>query len=84
MPILFIHLGNDVMVSTDEIVMILDKSLLRKRNIAFAKNHEKAHLVVDIGQHETKSVVITDDDKIYLSAFSTLTLKRRLEAETSV
>ena len=81
---MFIHLGNDVMVPASEIVMILDKTLLKKRNIAFAKNHEKAQLIVDIGQHDTKSVVITEDDKIYFSAFSTLTLKRRLEAETSV
>ncbi|HET7657781.1 MAG TPA: extracellular matrix/biofilm biosynthesis regulator RemA family protein [Bacillales bacterium] len=81
---MFIHLGNDVMVPANEIVMILDRVLLEKRNIAFAKNHDKAHLIVNIGQQDTKSVVITNDDKVYFSPFSTLTLKRRLEAETSV
>ncbi|HET7580546.1 MAG TPA: extracellular matrix/biofilm biosynthesis regulator RemA family protein [Bacillales bacterium] len=80
---MFIHLGNDVMVPSDEIVAIFDQSLLEKRNMAFAGNHEKAHLVIDIGEQDTKSVVVTEDDTIYFSPFSTLTLRRRLESNTS-
>lgn len=80
---MFIHLGNDIMVSSNEIIAIFEQSLLKKRNIAFAKNHEKANLVVNIGNQDTKSVVVTEDDTIYFSPFSTLTLRRRLEIETT-
>lgn len=80
---MFIHLGNDIMVPSDEIVAIFEQSLLEKRNMAFAKNHKKAKLVVNIGDQDTKSVVVTEDDTIYFSPFSTLTLRKRLETETT-
>ncbi|HET7627723.1 MAG TPA: DUF370 domain-containing protein [Bacillales bacterium] len=79
---MFIHLGNDVMVPAGEIVAILDYALLEKRNLAFLENHKKTYLVIDIGKQETKSAVVTTDENIYLSPFSTLTLKRRLNSET--
>jgi hypothetical protein len=70
------------MVPSNEIVAILEYTLLEKRNMAFLENHQKTYLVIDIGKQETKSVVVTAYDNIYLSPFSTLTLKRRLETDT--
>ncbi|HEX7063969.1 MAG TPA: extracellular matrix/biofilm biosynthesis regulator RemA family protein [Bacillales bacterium] len=78
---MFIHLGNDVMIPSDEIVAIFEHALIAKRNMPFVENHDKAYLIVNIGEQDTKSVVVTEDDTIYFSPFSTLTLRRRLETD---
>jgi len=80
---LFIHLGDDVMIPSEEIIAIFERSFLKnKKNIPFVENHERSYCVVDIGLDFTKSVVVCDDDTIYLSPFSALTLRRRLETNT--
>ncbi|HEX6922991.1 MAG TPA: extracellular matrix/biofilm biosynthesis regulator RemA family protein [Bacillales bacterium] len=80
---MFIHLGSDVMVPSNEIVAIFEYTLIEKRNMRFVESHEKAYLIVDVGDQDTKSVVVTEDDTVYLSPFSTLTLRRRLESEST-
>lgn len=80
--LLFIHLGNDVMIRTNEIVAILEGEpfLQNKRNRRFLDGYEKAGHMTDIGEQDTKSVIITDNHA-YLSPFSPVTLKHRIEGD---
>lgn len=79
---MFIHLGQEVMIQTEDIIAIIDQEplLKSKKNVQFMEGHQEAGLIIDLGEQLTKSVVITGDT-VYLSPFSTLTLKRRLEAD---
>lgn len=79
---MFIHLGSEMMVETEEIVAVIDQEpfFKNKKNVQFMKGHQQAGLVMDLGEQLTKSIVITGNT-VYLSPFSTLTLKRRLETD---
>jgi len=75
---MFIHIGGDTVVSTKDVISILDHQTVKssKNNKAFLQ--EKKKMVVDSAQEETKSYVITTD-AIYCSPISSLTLKRRAQ-----
>ncbi|CAM5798130.1 MULTISPECIES: extracellular matrix regulator RemB [Brevibacillus] len=75
---MFIHIGGDTVVSTKDVISILDHQTVKssKNNKAFLQ--EKKKMVVDSDQEETKSYVITTD-AIYCSPISSLTLKRRAQ-----
>ncbi|TLS35123.1 extracellular matrix regulator RemB [Pseudalkalibacillus caeni] len=75
---MFIHLGEDVVVRSRDVVAIIDRQILETSEITneFLARHQKDGLVVDIGKDLTKSIVVTTDT-IYLSPLSSVTLKRR-------
>jgi len=75
---MFIHIGGDTVVSTKEVISILDHQTVKssKSNKAFLQ--EKKIMIVDSGSEETKSYVITQD-VVYCSPISSLTLKRRAQ-----
>lgn len=77
---MYIHLGGEVTVETSKIIAIMEQAplLKDKKNTAFIESRKKAGNFIDLGDPYTKSVVITEDT-VYLSPFSTLTLRRRLE-----
>lgn len=74
----FIHLGEDVVVQSRDVVGIFDWQVMEEAEITseFLYRHQKDKLVEDIGGDLTKSIVITTDT-VYLSPLSSLTLKRR-------
>lgn len=82
---LFIHLGNEVVIRAREIIAIFDMELFSQSEIneEFLKETRKGALVVNIGEADTKSLVITED-AVYLSPFSALTLKRRSSQDANV
>ncbi|GAA0436940.1 DUF370 domain-containing protein [Lentibacillus halophilus] len=74
---MFIHIGNDSIIQSDDIISIID------RNVAMSSSIMEEMLVnTGIKQHvfnaadDVKSVVITEDD-IYCSSLSVATLKKR-------
>ncbi|GED34623.1 MULTISPECIES: extracellular matrix regulator RemB [Brevibacillus] len=75
---MFIHIGGDTVVSTKEVISILDHQTMKSSKINKAFLNEKRKTVVDHSEEETKSYVITQD-AIYCSPISSLTLKRRAQ-----
>lgn len=75
---MFIHIGGDTVVSTKEVISILDHQTVKSSKINKAFLHEKRKTVVDHNEEETKSYVITQE-AIYCSPISSLTLKRRAQ-----
>ncbi|MFC7395128.1 extracellular matrix regulator RemB [Scopulibacillus cellulosilyticus] len=75
---MFIHLGEDIIVRTNEVVAIFDYERMKEDqgNLRLLENLKKAKKVNNIGEQLSKSVVFTDH-AVYLSPFSPATLKRR-------
>jgi len=73
---LFIHLGENVIVHSSDVITILDQQLLKSSSIVneFLDNHKSK--IVEIANGKVKSVVVTVD-KIYFSPLSSGTLKKR-------
>ncbi|RBW69154.1 extracellular matrix regulator RemB [Bacillus taeanensis] len=77
---MFIHLGEDVVIRSSDVVTILDRQLLTTSEVTneFIDRYKKDGLVVDISGDIAKSIVVTTDT-IYLSPLSSITLKRRAQ-----
>lgn len=80
---MYIHLGNNQMLRTDEIIGIfdLDTATVSKRTRTFLEKAEKNKAVIYTGYELPKSFIITSkgkgDMKIYLSQLSSSTLLKR-------
>lgn len=75
---MFLHLGSDVSVALKDVIAINDYSYLKTINKEFLKNMRSKKFIIDISDNDPKSFVITDK-KIYLSAISSITLKKRAD-----
>ena len=75
---MFLHLGSDVSVALKDVIAINDYSYLKTINKEFLKNMRSKKFIIDISKNDPKSFVITDK-KIYLSAISSVTLKKRAD-----
>lgn len=74
---MFLHLGSDYVIPLKNIVAITDMNAVKATiNQEFIDEKRQQHLVVDIAKGQAKSLVITDK-KVYLSAISAVTLKKR-------
>jgi extracellular matrix regulatory protein B len=73
---LFIHLGENVVVHSKDIVVILDRQILKSSSIVQEFLDKQRHQVVNLKNGETKSVVVTID-KIFFSPLASNTLKKR-------
>lgn len=73
----FLNIGFDNMVAADKLVAIVSpESASVRRLVQFAKEN---HRLVDVSSgRKTRSVVITSDDYIFLSAIQTDTLAGRM------
>ena len=75
---MFLHLGSDISVALKDVIAINDYSYLKTVNKEFLKNMRSKKFIIDISDNDPKSFVITDK-KIYLSAISSITLKKRAD-----
>ncbi|MBE4907923.1 DUF370 domain-containing protein [Bacillus luteolus] len=75
---MFIHLGENVIVRSCDVITILDRQLLKSSSIVNEFLDIQKHQIVELANGDTKSVVITAD-KIYFSPLSTSTLKKRAQ-----
>lgn len=73
---LFIHLGDNVMVRSSDVITILDRQLLKSSSIVNEFLDVQKDRVVELSNGSTKSVVVTVD-KVYYSPLSSSTLKKR-------
>jgi len=69
---MFLHLGAGYSVRTKELIAILDYGIFEGKYF----QNRKVTSCLEAGEDSVKSVVLTDK-QIYLSAISSLTLKKR-------
>ena len=79
---MYLHLGQDTIVSEDDIIGIYDLDNCSGSHItrAFLREAEQRGEVVNVSEDLPKSFVITsvgDETRVYLSQLSTATLKGR-------
>lgn len=75
---MYIHLGDNYVVPSKEVVMILDRQSSQDSSIVgefFKKQQDK---IVQLASSDAKSIIITLD-KIYFSPLSSSTLKKRAQ-----
>ncbi|WP_101841846.1 extracellular matrix regulator RemB [Halobacillus sp. Marseille-P3879] len=82
---MFIHIGDDHVIQSEDVVSIIDHNLLSSSSIVeeMIFNQRKNKQVVETDENEAKAVVITKD-YIYFSPLSVYTLKKRANMMTSL
>ena len=74
---MFLHLGADMVVPLRDVIAITDlKTAKSGINSDFIKKMRDEKKVLDVSENDAKSFIITTN-KVYLSAISSLTLKKR-------
>lgn len=75
---MYIHLGEEKIVRVSELVAILDYAIEKSSIITqqFIQQALDEKRLIQIGEKEQKSLVITED-KVYISPISPTTLKKR-------
>ena len=73
---MYVHVGEDVMVRTDEIIAILDKNSVQASEDIKQFLQQKEQTVHNLAKKSFKSLVITSKE-IYLSPLASTTLKKR-------
>lgn len=80
---MYIHLGNNIMLPTNEIIGIFDleNTSVSKRTRDFLKKAEKTGRVITVSYDLPRSFVVAgknkDDIKVYISQISSSTLLKR-------
>lgn len=82
---LFIHLGGDMMVSTKDVIAILDNKMVNVCDDTrrFVQAADAKGLVFRVESGQEKSIVITET-RVFISPISSLTLKKRAGYITDV
>ncbi|KAB8136270.1 DUF370 domain-containing protein [Gracilibacillus oryzae] len=75
---MFIHIGDDHVIQSENVVAIIDYSLVNSSTIndEMLQELNNKNMVVTADDSVTKSIVVTPD-KVYYSPLSVLTLKKR-------
>lgn len=74
---MFLHIGSDYVIPLKNIVAITDMTAIKSGiNEKFITTKRKEKKVEDVSDGNAKSFIITDN-KVYLSAISSITLKKR-------
>lgn len=73
---MYLHVGEEVTVSTKEIIAIIDKHSIRSSPLMDKFILHRQDQIVNLTKGNYKSVVITQEN-IYFSPFSSGTLKKR-------
>ncbi len=83
---MFLHLGQDTIITTDEIIGIfdLDTSTVMKSTRDFLSTMQKSKNVINVSYELPKSFVLTYNEKtkektMYISPISSVTLLKRIE-----
>lgn len=82
MIFIYLHLGNETVIRTDDIVAIFDieNTSVSKMTRAFLKNAEDEMRVTNVSNDLPKSFVVCEDKtgtRVYISQISPSTLKKR-------
>jgi hypothetical protein len=81
---MFIHIGGDKMIRTNDVIAILDISIEQSSKISklFLQEARLSKKIDVVGSEESKSVVIANSI-IYFSPVSTSTLRKRIDQLTT-
>ncbi len=76
---MYIHIGADRMIRAAELIAIFDVNIEQSSKISseYMEHAREQGRVVQVGEEEVKSIVVTQD-QIYYSPISSTTLKKRL------
>ncbi|MFD2923862.1 extracellular matrix regulator RemB [Halobacillus naozhouensis] len=82
---MFIHIGDDHVIQSKDVVTIIDYSLMASSSIIeeMIFNQRKNKQVVETEENHAKSIVVTKD-YIYFSPLSVYTLKKRANMMTTL
>lgn len=75
---MYIHLGDNFVVPSKEVVMILDRQSSQDSSIVTEFLKKQKGKIVQLTNGEAKSVIVTMN-KIYFSPLSSSTLKKRAQ-----
>ena len=76
---MFLHLGSDTVVALKDVISINDfKSFRSSVNREFIQKMRAKKKVIDVSENQPKLLIVTKY-KIYLSAISSVTLKKRAD-----
>ncbi|MFD0050624.1 extracellular matrix regulator RemB [Actinomycetes bacterium NPDC127524] len=73
---MYLHIGEDILVKTDDVIAILDKQILHSSAITREFLEKKESIISNLAKGSIKSVVITDKHVFY-SPLASGTLKKR-------
>ncbi|WP_419882585.1 extracellular matrix regulator RemB [Peribacillus sp. B-H-3] len=73
---MYLHIGEDILVKTDDVIAILDKQILHSSVITQEFLEKKESIISNLAKGSIKSVVITDKHVFY-SPLASGTLKKR-------
>lgn len=83
---MFLHLGQDTIITTDEIIGIfdIDTTTVSKATRTYLAAKEKSGSVVNVSYELPKSFIVTLDKntkekKVYISPISSVTILKRVE-----
>lgn len=83
---MFLHLGQDTVITTDEIIGIfdIDTTTVSKATRTYLSMKEKSGKVINVSYELPKSFILTLDKKtkektVYISPISSITLLKRIE-----
>ncbi len=77
---MYLHLGNNVIIPEETIIGILDYEKIKnvKINKKYFSNTQNKKKTIKVGDDEEYKTVVITADKIYLTAISQPTIKKRL------
>lgn len=83
---MFLHLGNDAVVSEDDIVAVfdMDNTTISRQSRDFLAYAQRLDMIVDICDDLPKSYIITNSGgitKVYISSVSSKTIAKRARSE---
>lgn len=86
---MYLHLGNDVVVSKSDIIAIfdMDNTTISKRSRKFLTMAQQSDSVIDITDDLPKSYIITESlgvVNVYISSVSSKTLYKRWKNKKSI
>ena len=74
---MFLHLGADTVIPLKDVISITDIKVVKLGiNEEFLKTMEEENMIDDVSEGNAKSLIVTEK-KVYLSAISPSTLKKR-------
>ncbi|MBM7693581.1 hypothetical protein JOC77_003021 [Peribacillus deserti] len=73
---MYLHIGEDILVKTNDIIVILDRQVFKNSDIFMEFMEKRKNTAVYLAKGEVKSIVVTESN-IYLSPLSSSILKKR-------
>ncbi|KQL51334.1 hypothetical protein AN964_20325 [Heyndrickxia shackletonii] len=77
---MYIHIGEDVLVGSNEIIAILDKESVQDSPITQEFLQTRTKEIINLSKGEFKSIIITCH-QVYLSPLASSTLNKRTKYE---